>query len=78
VDLEELNERQRAAHEDADSVKRAVPRIALLNEPLRHYERDGSRPTERAGELGEDRQGGLESNPLQSPDAKRSQRPIVR
>jgi len=77
VDLKELNEHQRAAHEDADSLKRDVPRITLLNEPLRHHEPDGSRPTERAGELGEDRQVGVQPNPIQATDGKRSQRPLA-
>jgi hypothetical protein len=32
---------------------------------------------ERAGELGEDRQVGVQSNPFQATDAKRRERPIV-
>jgi hypothetical protein len=39
----------------ADNLKRAVPRITLLNAPLRHHEDDGSIPAESAEELGEDR-----------------------
>jgi hypothetical protein len=56
VDPKELEERQRAAEEDADRVKRAVPRITLLNEPLRHREGDGSLSADSAGEPGNDGQ----------------------
>ena len=55
----ELEERRRTAEEQADSVKRAVPRITLLNEPLRHHEGDGSLTADSAGELGEDGQVGV-------------------
>jgi hypothetical protein len=37
----------------------------------------GSRSVERAGELGEDRQDGVQPNPVQSPDAQRSERPFI-
>jgi hypothetical protein len=40
-------------------------------------ERRGSRSTERAGELGEDRQIGVQPNPIQSTDAKWRERPLV-
>ena len=40
-------------------------------------ERHGSRSTERAGELGEDRQIGVQPNPIQSTDAKWRERPLV-
>jgi hypothetical protein len=59
VDRQELEERRRAAEEEADSLKRAVPRITLLNEPLRHHESDGSLSAENAREPGEDRQHGM-------------------
>jgi hypothetical protein len=50
VDPEELEERRRAAEEQADWLKQAVPRITLLNEPLRHHEGDGSLSAECARE----------------------------
>jgi hypothetical protein len=53
VDPKKLEERLRAAEEEADHLKRSVPRITLLNEPLRHHEDDGSLSAESAGELGE-------------------------
>lgn len=53
MDPKELEERLRAAEEEADHPKRAIPRITLLNEPLRHHEGDGSLSAESAGELGE-------------------------
>jgi hypothetical protein len=59
VDPKELEERRRAAEEEADRLRRAVPRIALLNEPLRHHEGDGSLSADSAAELGEDRQAGV-------------------
>jgi hypothetical protein len=55
VDPKELKQRRAADKEVADDLKRAVPRITLLNEPLRHHEDDGSIPAESAEELGEDR-----------------------
>jgi hypothetical protein len=54
VDPKELQQREHLPEEDADSVRRAVPRVTLLNEPLRHHERDGSLTAESAGELRED------------------------
>jgi len=78
VDRRELGERQHTAHEEADSLKRDVPRITLLNEPRRHYESDGSGPTEHAGEPGEDRQIGVQPDPAESTHPKRSERPLVR
>jgi hypothetical protein len=68
VDPKELAERQRLAQEEADSVKRAVPRIAVLNKPLRHHDGDGALTAESAGELGEDGQVGMKPDPIQSPD----------
>jgi hypothetical protein len=49
----------------------------LLNAPLRHHQADGSLPAERAGELGEDRQIGVQPDPIQSTNAARSERPFV-
>jgi hypothetical protein len=59
VDPKELEERRHAAEQQADSVKRTVPRITLLNEPLRHHEGDGSLSTDSVGEPGEDGQVGV-------------------
>jgi hypothetical protein len=58
VDPKELEDRRRAAEDEADSLKRAVPRITLLNEPLRHHEGDGSLSADSVGELADDGQGG--------------------
>jgi hypothetical protein len=55
VDPKELAQRRAANEEVADNLTRAVPRITLLNEPLRHHEDDGSIPAESAEEPGEDR-----------------------
>ena len=55
MDPKELEERRAANEEVADNLKRDVPRITLLNEPLRHHEDDGSIPAESPEELGEDR-----------------------
>ena len=66
----EPRERQLAAHHTADNLRRDLPRIVVLNEPLRR-EWNGSRPTERASELGENRQIGVDSNPVQATDAER-------
>ena len=71
MDREELDDRQRVAEEAADSLKRAVPRITLLNEPLRHHEGDGSLTTQSTSQLGEDGQVGVQPNPIQAPDAQR-------
>ena len=54
MDPKELEERRAADQEVADNQKRAVPRIPLLNAPLRHHEDDGSVPAESAEELGEE------------------------
>jgi hypothetical protein len=59
VEPQELDERVRAAEEEAGRLKRAVPRITLLNEPLRHHEADGSLPAEAARGPGKDRQDGV-------------------
>jgi hypothetical protein len=56
VDPKELEERRRSAEEQADQLKQAVPRITLLNEPLRHHEGDGSLSAESAREPRESRQ----------------------
>jgi hypothetical protein len=58
VDPKALEERRGAAEDEADSPKRAVPRITLLNEPLRHHEGDGSLSADSVGELADDGQGG--------------------
>jgi len=50
VDAKELDERRRVAEEEAASLQRAIPRIRLLNEPLRHHERDGSLSADSASE----------------------------
>ena len=50
MDRKELDERRGVAEEGAASLKRAVPRIRLLNEPLRHHEPDGSLSADRASE----------------------------
>jgi hypothetical protein len=55
MDPKELEERRAAGEEIADNLKRAVPRITLLNVPLRRHEDDGSIPAKSAEELGEDR-----------------------
>jgi hypothetical protein len=55
VDPKELEKRRAGDDEVADNLKRAVPRITILNAPLRHHEDDGSIPAESAEELGEDR-----------------------
>ena len=77
MDPKELEERRRVAAKVADSLRRAVPRITLLNAPLRHHRADASLPAERAGELGEDRQIGVQPNPIQATNAERSERPLV-
>ena len=59
MDRQELDERVRAAEEEADSPKHAVPRITLLNEPLRHHEGDGSLSAESVREPGEHHQDGV-------------------
>jgi hypothetical protein len=59
VDPKELEERRRAAEEEADSLKRAVPRITLLNAPLRHHEGDGSLSADSAAEVREDGEVGV-------------------
>ena len=58
MDPKELEERRRAGEEEADHLKRTVPRITLLNEPLRHHEGDGSLSADSVCEPGEDRPGG--------------------
>jgi hypothetical protein len=60
VDFKELDGRREAAQSDAERVKRAAPRIRLLNTPL-HRNLDG----ERGGELGEHQEGRVEPTPLQ-------------
>lgn len=54
MDPNELELRRRVAQEEAYLLKQAVPRITLLNEPLRHHEGDGSFSAESAGDPGED------------------------
>ena len=55
MDPKELQERRAADEEVADNRTRVVPRITLLNAPLRHHEDDGSIPAQSAEEPGEDR-----------------------
>jgi hypothetical protein len=55
MDPKELEEPRAGDEEVADNRKRAVPRITILNAPLRHHENDGSIPAESAEELDEDR-----------------------
>ena len=59
MDPKELAERQRLAQEEADSLKRAVPRITVLNEPLRRHDGDGALTAESESELGEDGEVGV-------------------
>jgi hypothetical protein len=54
MDPKVLEDRRAAIEEAADHLRRYVPRITLLNEPLRHHEGDGSLPAESPDELGED------------------------
>jgi hypothetical protein len=61
MDPKELERRRRAADEATDSLKHAVPRITLLNEPLRHHDGDGALTADSTGELGED--GHVEAQP---------------
>jgi hypothetical protein len=51
VDPKELDDRRSTAEREAASVKRDLPRITLLNEPLRHHEGDGSLSAAGAREL---------------------------
>ena len=50
MDPKELDERRRVAEEEAAGLKRAIPRIRLLNQPLRHHEPDGSLSADSASE----------------------------
>jgi hypothetical protein len=56
MDPHELAERERLAQEEADRVKRDLPRIRLEL----GSDADGASPTESAGELGEEGQVGVE------------------
>lgn len=56
MDPKELHDRQQAVEETAESLKRAVPRITLLNEPLRHHDGDGSLTADSADQPDEDAQ----------------------
>jgi hypothetical protein len=60
MDRQELEERRLVAEQEAAEFRRAVPRITLLNAPLRHHDSDGALTAEGAGELGEDRQIGVQ------------------
>ncbi len=51
---------------------RSLYRLAALRR-----ERNGSRSVQRTRQLGEDRQVGVEPDPLDSPNAEREQRPII-
>jgi hypothetical protein len=57
MDPKELQERERLAEQEADRVKRALPRIRV--ETL-SGDGDGASPAESAGELGEDGQVGVQ------------------
>ena len=69
MDPQELEQRRRAADEATDSLKHAVPRITLLNQPLRHHEGDGSLTADSAGELGDDGQVEAQADPLDTSGA---------
>ena len=68
MDPHELAERERLADEEADKVKRALPQIHV--ETL-SSDWDSPSATERGGELGEDRQVGVQPDPIQPTDAER-------
>ena len=55
MDPKALEDRRAAIEEAADHLRRDVPRITILNEPLRHHEGDGSLPAESADALDETR-----------------------
>jgi hypothetical protein len=61
--------RARRAIQAAEATRHRVE--ATLDEIRLRRERDASRPAERAGQLGEDREVGVEPNSLDAPDAKR-------
>jgi hypothetical protein len=58
MDPHELAERERLAKEEADRVKRDLPRIRLEA----GSDGDAASPTESAGELGEEGQFGVETD----------------
>ena len=62
MDSRELDKRRQAAQREAASVKRAAPRIRLLNAPP-HRNLDG--------ELGEDHRLDVEPDRIQLPNAER-------
>jgi hypothetical protein len=66
VDPKELDGRREAAQRDAERVKRAAPRIRLLNTPV-HRDLEG----ERGGEPGADQVVEVEPKMVQAPDAER-------
>lgn len=66
MDPRELDDRREAAQRDAESLKRGVRRIRLLNTPP-HRNLDG----ERGGELGEDASPAWSRVPIQPPNAER-------
>ena len=70
MDWQKLHDWLGQSHDAAEDPKRDGPPTASLNEPVRG-EPDGSRPTERARELREDRQVRVEPDPILSPDAER-------
>lgn len=57
MDPKELEERERLAQDEADSLKRAIPRITVLHEPLGHHDGDGALTAESASEPEPDAQG---------------------
>ena len=72
MDWQKLHDWLGQSHDAAEDPKRDGPPTASLNEPVRG-EPDGSRPTERARELGEDGQVGVQPDPLDATDTQRSQ-----
>jgi hypothetical protein len=70
VDAKEFQQPRRAAENEAGRLNRAVPRITLLNQPVRHHEADGSLTADTTTELGEDPQVGLRPNAAATTDAQ--------
>ena len=66
MDPRELDDRREAAQRDAESLKRGVRRIRLLNTPP-HRNLDG----ERGGELGEDARPTRRGDAIQPPNGQR-------
>jgi hypothetical protein len=60
-----------AVAQEADRQMAAIVATAQRKRERLGRERNGSRPRERTGELGEDRQVGVQPNPVEPPDAER-------